>query len=115
MAEKPVRRTLARNAERTRRRAQREGQKIWWQIPLAALGAFAVLAAAYMVFTTLTTLPRAASAGVNGAHFQVDNEKLDLGNQPLDKTVHASFNVKNTGDGSLTLNADQTALVLQGC
>ena len=116
MAEKPVRRTLARNAERERRRAQQERrQKLTWQIPLAALGVFAVLAAAYFLFTTVTKPPGAVSAGVNGAHFQVDTEKLDLGDQPLGQTVHASFNVKNSGDGSLTLNAAQIATVLQGC
>ncbi len=116
MSDKPIRKTRVRLAERERRRAQRErNQRLKWQIPLAALGALAVLAAAYFVFTTVTKSSNAVSAGVNGPHFQVDTEKLDLGDQPLGNTIHASFNVKNTGDGTLTLNPAQTATVLEGC
>ena len=116
MSDKPIRKTLVRAAERERRRAQRErNQRLKWQIPLAALGALAVLAAAYFVFTAVTKSSNGVRAGVNGPHLQVDTEKIDLGDEPLGKTVQAAFNVKNTGDGTLTLNPAGTATVLEGC
>jgi hypothetical protein len=116
MSDKPIRKTQLRAAERERRRMQRErNERLKWQIPLAPLGAIVVLAVAYFVFTTVTKSSNAVSAGVNRAHFQVDTEKLDLGDQALGNTVHASFNVQNTGDGTLTLNPARTATVLEGC
>jgi hypothetical protein len=116
MSENHIRKTQVRVAERERRRAQQgRNERLKWQIPFAAAGVLALLAVAYFVFTNFTQPSQAVVTGVNGPHFQVDTEKLDLGDQPLGQTVHASFNVKNTGDGSLTLNPAQIATVLQGC
>ncbi len=116
MAGKPIRKTQVRVAERERRRAQRErNRRVKWQFPLAALGAVIVLALAYFVFGGVAKPSTAAGPGVKGARFQVDVEKIDLGDEPLGKTVQAAFNVKNTGDGTLTLNPAQTATVLEGC
>ncbi len=115
MSEKPMRRTQARMQERERRRAERERkERLKWQIPFGVAGLLVVLAIAIFVFNTVAK-PKPASAGGVGPRFQVDTEKLDLGKQPLGKTVKASFNVKNTGDDALTLNAAQTATVLKGC
>ncbi len=115
MAEKPMRRTQARVQERQRRRAERERkERLKWQIPLGALALIAVLAVGYYVFTTVAK-PKPAHAGVIGPRFQVNTDKLDLGYQKRGNTVHASFDVKNTGDDTLTLNAAQTATVLKGC
>ncbi len=114
MVERPMHKKQERILEQQRRRAARERkEQLKWQIPLG-LGLLVLLAAAVLVFTT-GTKPKVANAGVIGPRFQVDTEKIDLGKQPLGKTVQASFNVKNTGDDTLTVNAAQTATVLQGC
>ena len=116
MSRQPIRRTEARNQERDRRRAQLErNQKLKWQIPFAAAGGLILLAAAYFAFASFTKPSQPATTGVNGPQFQVDTEKIDLGDQALGNTVHASFNVKNSGDGTLTLNPAGTATVLEGC
>ncbi len=115
MSEKPMRRTQTRVQERQRRRAERERkERLKWQIPLGVVGLLALLAIAYFVFNTVAK-PKPANAGVIGPRFQVDTDKLDLGKQPLGKTVRAEFKVRNIGDDALTLNAAQTATVLKGC
>ncbi len=114
MSENHMRKTQARVAERERRRAQQARfENLKWQIPFAVAGVLALFAVAYFVFTNFSQ--PAAVKGVNGPHFQVDTSKIDLGDEPLGKTVHAAFNIKNTGDGTLTLNAAQIATVLEGC
>ena len=116
MSENHVRKTQVRAAERERRRVhQARSERLKWQIPFAAAGILALLAVAYFAFTNFAQPSQAVVTGINGPRFQVDTEKLDLGDEPLGQTVHASFSVKNTGDGSLTLNAAQIATVLQGC
>jgi hypothetical protein len=116
MSEKHLRKTQVRTADRERRRAQRESkEKLIWQIPLAAVALVAVLAVAYYAVAASAQPPTTGSAGSSGPHFQADTEMLDLGDEPLGKTVHASFDIKNTGDGPLTLNAAQVATVLEGC
>ncbi len=115
MSGKQIRRTQARVMERERRRAEQERkERLKWQIPLGVGVLLVVIAVAYLVFTTVAK-PKVANAGVIGPRFQVDTEKLDLGKQPLGKSVRAVFNVKNSGDDALTLNAAQTATVLKGC
>ncbi len=111
----PIRRTQARIHERERRRAERErNERLKWQIPFAVAGLLVVLAIAIFALNTFAK-PKPASAGVIGPRLQVNTVKLDLGHQPLGKSVHASFDVKNTGDDALTLNSVQTATVLEGC
>ena len=115
MDQKPIRKTQARTAERERQRALRQrNQGLKWQIPLAAGGAL-LLIVAYFVLTTVSQPSQASVKGVKGPQFQADTEKIDLGDQPLGKTVLAAFNVKNTGDGTLTLSVPQIATVLKGC
>ncbi len=115
MAERPIRKKQERILEQQRRRAAREQkERLKWQIPLGVVGLLAALVIAIFVFNTVAK-PKPASAGVLGPRLQVNTDKLDLGHQPLGKTVHASFDVKNIGDDALTLNAAQTATVLEGC
>ncbi len=115
MEEKPIRRTQARILERQRRRAEQERrEQLKWQVPFALAGLLALIAVALFAVQTFAK-PKVANAGVIGPRIQVNTEKLDLGKQPLGKTVHAAFEVKNTGDDALTLNAAQTATVLEGC
>ncbi len=116
MSEKPMRKTQARAAERERRRAQQErNERLKYQIPFAVAGVLALLAVAYVVFTVFVQPSQAAVKGVNGPHFQVNTDKIDLGDEPLGKTVQAAFKITNTGDGTLNLTPPQIATVLEGC
>jgi hypothetical protein len=116
MSQKPVRKTQVRVAERERHRTRRErNEGLKWQIPFAAAGVLLLLAVAYFFFTTSSQPSQAGNQGVNGPQFHADTQKIDLGDEPLGKTVRAAFNVKNTGVGMLTLTVPQIATVLQGC
>ncbi len=50
-----------------------------------------------------------------GPRLAVNQDKLDFGRQPFDKQVHAVFQVSNTGDSPLTLDASTPIQVIQGC
>ncbi len=116
MAENHIRKTQARAAERERRRSQQaRNERLKYQIPFAAAGVLALLAVAYVVFTSFVQPSQNVVKGVNGPHFQVDTDKIDLGDEPLGKTVQAAFKITNTGDGTLTLTPPQMPTVLEGC
>lgn len=80
----------------------------WLLIGGIALGAIVVLA---LVWVALT--PNRGNGGV--PQLQVSTERLDLGKQILGNTVHASFNIQNTGKGTLTLSVPRSATLLEGC
>lgn len=116
MANQPNRRTLVRVKERERRRAERERLDTLRRLaPFAAGGLLVVLIAVYYLVGTANSGAPKVTTATNGPHVQVDTQKIDLGDQPLGNTVHASFNVENAGDGTLTLNAAKIATVLEGC
>ncbi len=116
MAEQPhVRKTQARIAERERQRAlQERNERLKWQIPIAAGLILLVLGVASLIFSTARP-SSAAPGGAGGPQFQVDTQKIDLGDQPLGKTVKAVFNVKNTGGGTLSLKTPDMATLVDGC
>lgn len=87
------------------------------RIQSLALGVFvvaAILIIGYVAFTVVAK-PASTTSSEGGPQFQVDAQKVDLGDQPLGKTVRATFNIKNSGDGVLTLNSARVATVLEGC
>lgn len=115
MSNQSIRKTQGRVLERERRRAKQERlDKLRQAAPFVAGTLLALLVAGYFFFTS-SAGPSQPTAGVNGPQAQVDTDKLDLGDQPLGQTVHASFNVRNAGDGTLTLNPAKIATVLEGC
>ncbi|HEX7587010.1 MAG TPA: hypothetical protein VF478_01725 [Anaerolineae bacterium] len=116
MADNSIRKTQARAAERERRRQREErNKKLSIVIPLAVIAMIAVLAVGYTLFTQTNQPARPTNAGVAGPRLQVDRDQIDLGKQRLDNTVRAVFNLKNVGDGTLTLNVPRTVTLLQGC
>ncbi len=104
-------RARERSAARKKYASTRGRKGIRWEIPALIIGTIAVLAGVFFLANPSFSLGSNGSPG----HFVVNTDKIDLGNEPLGKTVHASFDVKNTGDGPLTLNTDQVATVLEGC
>ncbi len=115
MGEGHLRKTQARFEERARRRAERERrEKFKRVIPLGLLGTLAVLFAGYVLFGTFRASGTFESPNAK-AHFTVDTEKLELGDQKLGHPIKASFTVKNVGDGRLTLDAPPMVKALEGC
>lgn len=115
MPDKPIRKTQARIAERERRRRQEERkERLKYLLPLAAAAILLALGLGLYFYPSLANSSQTVQ-GANGAHFQANTEKIDLGDEPLGKTVNATFDIRNTGDGSLTLTVPQIASVLEGC
>ncbi len=115
MAEAKISRTQARSADRARRRAEKERQeRIKFLIPFGILGVLAVLAIGFVAYSTLQSSGALEPAGAK-PKFTVDTEKLELGDQKLGHPIKASFNIKNTGDGRLTLSTPPMVTALEGC
>lgn len=77
------------------------------------LGGLALVAIAVLVLVWIALTPQRGNGGP--PKLQVNTERLELGKQVLGKTVHASFDVKNTGPGTLTLSVPASVTVLEGC
>ncbi len=75
---------------------------------LLAGAAVLLLAGLYFAFF-------ANSSGGAGPKFTVDRERIDLGPQPVDKMVKATFNITNAGDRDLTLDTSAPVKVVKGC
>jgi hypothetical protein len=114
MSEKPLRKTQARVAERERTRAQQQRRSAMTKVVPLILGAIAVLFLAFVAYSTAKNADQVVQ-GTLGARLQVDREQVDLGHRVFNETVRAVFNVKNVGDGTLTLTAPRIAAVLTGC
>lgn len=114
MSERPLRKTEARIAERERRRAQTQGKNIWG-ILLLGIAVIAFAVAGYMIYDGVSQPVRPVNAGSIGPRLQVDREQIDLGDRKFNQPVRATFNIKNVGDGTLTLNVPRLVTVLEGC
>lgn len=109
MSNQHMRKTEARAMERERARKQAQRHDtITRMLPF-------VIAAAVVMFIGIAAFLVMNQTASGTPRFQVDREKIDLGNLPLDKTVRASFVVKNTGDGTLRLDIPKGATLLEGC
>ncbi|MBI5029291.1 MAG: hypothetical protein HZB51_02100 [Chloroflexi bacterium] len=109
MSNQPVRKTQARMLERQRalKQVQRR-DTITHSLPYG-IAAAVVLFIGVVVFLV-------TNQSVSGIpRFQVDQEKIDLGNRIFNQPVRAVFNVKNVGDGTLKLETPRVAEVLEGC
>jgi hypothetical protein len=60
--------------------------------------------------------PSSAAASDGGApKLVVDQEKIDFGDVPMNKTVTATFKIKNEGTGTLVFSAAPYIEVKEGC
>ncbi len=109
MSNQPVRKTQARMIERQRAQQQVERRDAITQfLPY-------VIAAAVVLFIGIAVYLVMNQPATGTPRFQVDQEKIDLGDQPLGKTVRAAFTVKNGGDGTLKLDVPKVATLITGC
>ena len=115
MAENSTRKTQARIAERERRRQQEERSQTLKTVLPVIVGITILLMVGYAFFTLTNQPASPANAGVVGPRLQVDRDQIDLGRQHLGNTVRTVFNLKNVGDGTLTLSVPRTVTLLQGC
>ncbi len=111
MSNQPIRKTQARARERERARQQADRRDAITQVIPFGIAAAVVLFIGVAVFL-MTNQPQTVSGT---PRLQVDQEKIDLGDQPLGKTVRAAFTVKNVGDGTLKLDVPKVATLVTGC
>lgn len=109
MSDQPIRKTQARLMERERARKQAERRDtIIHTIPF-------VIAAAVVMFIGVAVFLMLNQTASGTPRFQVDQEKIDLGNRIFNQPVRGVFTVKNVGDGTLKLETPKVATALEGC
>ena len=59
--------------------------------------------------------PEESGPGTLGPRLADNQERVDLGTQPFNKTVRAEFTLTNQGDRSLKIDASSPVRVLEGC
>lgn len=112
MSEKTTRKTQARVAGCEHALAQ--GQRGVWTKKVMLLDLGGIMLIAVMLGAGMMLNPPTTQGSI-GARFQVDRERIDLGNQVFDRPVRAVFAAKNVGDGTLKLEAPRVPTVLEGC
>jgi len=89
-------------------RVKRQNQIRQWA-PIAAVTLVFLAGIAYITWLqikpTITGTP----------HLVINQTEIDLGTQKYNTTVRASFQIRNDGDGTLTLNAPDRPTVVEGC
>ena len=96
-----------------RRRQRRKPARFPLMALIASVLGLAVIG--FGVWQLTNTGSTAASGGKLGPRLSVNPERVELGNQPFDKMVRAQFELRNTGDQPLTLDASSPVRVLEGC
>ncbi len=79
---------------------------------LLLLGGIGLIAVAVLAAVWITLTP---STGGGSPQIQVDAERIDLGKQPFERPVRATFQIRNAGTGALTLSVPRVATLLEGC
>lgn len=98
-----------------RQRATRSARKQSW-LPWAGLaGLVIVVVVAVLAILAMQDSQGAAGAGNGTPNLVVDQTRVDFGDVPVNQMVKANFNVRNTGDGPLTLVVPPVPEVVEGC
>lgn len=82
---------------------------------LFLIGGVILLAAAALGVFALMNSGSSSGNGSNGPRLTVDQDRIDLGKQPMNKMVRAEFQIKNAGEQVLQLDASTPVKALEGC
>lgn len=96
------------NPARQVHKQSKSGSPAWLLV-----GGLALVSIAILVLVWFALTPQGGNGSV--PKLQVSSERLELGKQILGNTVHAKFDVTNTGQGTLTLSVPASVTVLEGC
>jgi|SRR5581483_3023212 hypothetical protein len=77
------------------------------------IGGIALVAVAVLALVWFALSPNRGSGGT--PQLQVSADRLDFGKQIFNTPVHASFEIKNSGTGTLTLSVPRSVTLLEGC
>ena len=76
-------------------------------------GVVLIGAAAFGIWVVMQT-PARTGSGI-GPQLAVSQERIELGKVPFNQMVQAQFQIKNTGDQALTLDASDPVRAIEGC
>ncbi len=85
------------------------------KIPLPLIGIMAAAAVLLVAGIALLATGGPGEGPRTGPRLAVNQDRIDFGRVPLDKTVRAEFTLTNTGDRVLTLDTSTPVQVLEGC
>jgi hypothetical protein len=97
------------------RRVTKPKRGLPWPVWIGIGGLLLVLAGIAFLARPGTQAAAVAPQVTGQAKLAVDQEKIDFGTLPLDKTVQASFKLTNVGDEPLQMEGQPTIQVLKGC
>lgn len=101
---------MTRRHSRSRDASRGRPGRRWWAITAVVAGALVILGGAGAL------LSRPAPPAVSGPpRLAVDRLEIDLGRQPFERHVSASFVVTNAGGDTLRLDHAPPVEVIQGC
>lgn len=103
---------LETKAQRAARRKQERERK---SLILMIAGGGLLLAVAVFAFILNRPEPKAAIEVSGAPRLKVDQEKVDLGDVRLGKTVNVSFQLTNVGDQELKITDTPYVEVVEGC
>lgn len=97
--------------KKPRRRSERPAPPRW-PLLLMALG---VLVLGAMAFVAWRSGSQATSTGSGDPSLKADRREVNLGDVRLGETVEVSFELKNTGTGTLRFSEAPWVEVVEGC
>ncbi len=107
--------TKSRGKSAAAHRARQPKRGLPWAVWVGIGGLLLVLAGIAFLARPGTQAATVAPQVIGQAKLAVDQDKIDLGKEPLDKTVEVSFKLSNVGDKPLQIEGQPTIQVLKGC
>ncbi len=99
----------------THKKARRQAAGRRSVLPILLMGGALVLAVIAVGVGIMSADGGNSSSGGNGPQLAVNQDKIDFGNLPFDKTVRAEFKLENKGDRNLVLDVSTPIRVVEGC
>lgn len=107
--------STSKKRKQSRRRTTRPKRNF---VPLALVSAVLALIVLGLVLSSRQPAARQTEVPVSVSgkpSLQVDQERIDFGDVPVNRMVKASFALSNTGDQPLVLSHSPVAEVVEGC